>query len=362
MKVQIGCCITPHGFGHAARAAAVMEAVGRETAAEFVVVTTVPEWFFTDSLKVPFRHYPLTTDIGLVQRSSLHADLEATLSALDGFYPLAEERIAKAMQLFTGCDLILCDIAPLGIVVAQRLNIPSLLLENFTWDWIYSGYLERFPGLQPHISYLQDVYSQATWHLKTVPVCQPVATPEAIAPISRRPRTSDSEIRRQLPVSPEKKLVLITLGGVAGDDYAIEPLADAEEYVFLLTGKEQLSDLPANVFCIPQASGLYHPDLVAASDVVIGKVGYSTLAEVYAAGVPFGYILREGFRESAVLADFISRKIAGVEIAANDLMSGNWIQQLAELIRLQPVCTNRDNGAEAAARHIVKILTKNQSR
>lgn len=48
MNLRIGCCITPHGFGHAARAAAVVEAVGKRIPAEFVVVTTVPEWFFSD--------------------------------------------------------------------------------------------------------------------------------------------------------------------------------------------------------------------------------------------------------------------------------------------------------------------------
>ncbi len=356
MSIRIGCCITPHGFGHAARAAAVMEAVGRLVTVEFVVVTAVPEWFFKDSLRVPFRYYLLVTDIGLVQNSPLIEDLEATQSALDNFYPLPEEHIAQAMQLFAGCDLILCDIAPLGIVASQRLGIPSLLLENFTWDWIYQGYLEKLPALQSHIEYLRGIYSQATFHLKAAPVCQPDAALNLIPPISRSRRTSSVEIRRQLRLAPEQKLVLITLGGVAGDEYAIEPLAGAEEYFFLLTGKEQLPDLPANVFCISPSSDLYHPDLVGASDAVIGKVGYSTLAEVYVAGVPFGYILRDGFRESTVLADFIMREISGLEIAANDLKSGNWMEQLDELTRLEPVLQERENGAEIAAHHILNIL------
>ena len=141
MTLRIGCCITPHGFGHAARAAAVVEAVGRQVPVELVVVTSVPKWFFTDSLSVPFQYCPLTTDIGLIQTNSLCEDLPATIRALDSFYPVSRERVVRLIQLFFGCDLILCDIAPLGIVAAQGLGIPSVLIENFTWDWIYSGYV-----------------------------------------------------------------------------------------------------------------------------------------------------------------------------------------------------------------------------
>ncbi len=357
VSIRIGCCITPHGFGHAARAAAVMEAVGKQMTVEFVVVTTVAEWFFKDSLRVPFRYYPLATDIGLVQNSPFIEDLEATQSALDDFYPLPEETVTQAVQMFAGCDLILCDIAALGIVAAQRLGIPSLLLENFTWDWIYTGYLEKFPALQPHIEYLKKIYSQATYHLKTAPVCQPDAALEVIPPISRSQRTSSAAIRRQLRLTPEQKIVLITLGGVAGDEYALEPLAGAGEYVFLLTGKRHVPNIPKNVLCIPQSSGLYHPDLAGAADVVIGKVGYSTLAEVYAAGVPFGYILRDGFRESSVLADFISRELACLEVKANDFKSGNWMLQLDMLIQLQPVSPKVKNGAGIVARHILDMLS-----
>ena len=64
--------VSPHGFGHAARACAVMQAV--RTAwpdVVFEVFTLVPEWFFAESLGSGFRHHLLRTDVGLVQRTTL---------------------------------------------------------------------------------------------------------------------------------------------------------------------------------------------------------------------------------------------------------------------------------------------------
>ncbi len=356
MSLRIGCCITPHGFGHAARAAAVLEAVAKQIPAEFVVVTTVPEWFFSDSLTSDFSYRPMTTDIGLIQKDSLHEDVQATLGALDDFYPLAEQRISRAMELFSGCDLILCDIAPLGIVAAERLGVPSVLLENFTWDWIYADYLEACPALQPHIEYLQEIYSRATHHLQAAPVCRPIDGLPAIAPISRAGKQSREDIRCRLAVGAEEKLVLITMGGVEGDEYAVAPLREAKGYIFVLGGQGNRLECPGNLRYIPKESEFYHPDLVAASDLVVGKAGYSTLAEVYAAGVPFAYISRASFRESAVLADFIRRDMGGMELAEAELNNGSWVKRLDELTARQSACNRHENGADTIARSIVDML------
>jgi hypothetical protein len=70
--------ITPHGFGHAARACAVMEALHeREPALRFELFTQTPPWFFEQTLPGLFSYYPLTTDIGLVQETALNEDCSA---------------------------------------------------------------------------------------------------------------------------------------------------------------------------------------------------------------------------------------------------------------------------------------------
>ena len=75
-KNRIACFISPHGYGHAARAAAVMEAFHLlDPEKEFEIFTTIPEWFFHHSLSGAFTYHPLLTDIGLVQETSLKVNL-----------------------------------------------------------------------------------------------------------------------------------------------------------------------------------------------------------------------------------------------------------------------------------------------
>lgn len=48
----------------------------------------------------------------------------------------------------------------MGIVVAQKARVPSVLIENFTWDWVYENYVSAdFPADQ-HVDYLKRYLSQ----------------------------------------------------------------------------------------------------------------------------------------------------------------------------------------------------------
>ena len=356
MSMRIGCCITPHGFGHAARTAAILEAIGRRLVVQGVIGTTVPRWFFNDSLSISFSYSRLTTDIGLIQKNSLVEDLPATRQALDRFYPLSNDCIDKAADIFKDCDCILCDIAPLGIAAARRLGIPSLLIENFTWDWIYSGYQRQLPALGVHIEHLAELYGQADYHLQTDPVCRPVAGAVRIPPVSRIGKKDRRWIRRFLGIDEQAIVVLVTMGGLARDDYNMGSLQQAGKHVFLLAGKGKSLTISGNIYQLPRQCGLYHPDLIAASDLVVGKVGYSTLAEVYAAGVPYAYVCRETFRESAILAEFIEHNNIGLAIGAVDFQSGRWLQRLPELLSIGSGKKPRENGANVAARFITDRL------
>ena len=85
---RIAYFVSPHGFGHAARACAVMDAahdMNREL--EFDVYAKTPRWFFNDSLSGSWTYHSLLTDIGFVQKNPLEIDLAETLSRLDRFYP-----------------------------------------------------------------------------------------------------------------------------------------------------------------------------------------------------------------------------------------------------------------------------------
>lgn len=356
MPIRVGCCITPHGFGHAARACAVMETLSARVAVHFEIVTTVPEWFFTESLTVPYTLHPINCDIGLVQRNSLEEDPGQTLELLDRLYPLDQALVDRVAALFEDCSLVICDIASLGIAAAQRAGIVSVLVENFTWDWIYRPYLEQWPGFECHISYLQQLYATVDYHLQADPVCRAADSDLLTGPVARQRRQGRRVVRSQLQVADTDALVLVTMGGVPGVEMDLKRMAGMDQ-CFVLPGQTK-GDMvvQGNLRMLPPDSGIYHPDLVAACDAVIGKVGYSTLAEVYQAGVPFGYICRPGFRESAPLAAFIDREMVSLEITGEQFEDGSWLDRVSELCRRPRDLEKRENGSMAAAAFLGDLL------
>ena len=196
---------------------------------------------------------------------------------------------------------MLCDIAPLGIAVAKAAGLPSVLIENFTWDWIYAAYAQSYAQMEFYISYLQELFSAAEYRMQTEPVCAYHAADLVTHPVSRKPTASSASIRQRLGLPAQARVVMITMGGIPMQYPFLQQLAAQPDISFIIPGASESIQHYGNVVLLPHRTGLFHPNLVSACDAVIGKVGYSTLAEVYHAGLPFGYIPRQDFRESARL-------------------------------------------------------------
>jgi UDP:flavonoid glycosyltransferase YjiC (YdhE family) len=356
---SVAVFISPHGYGHAARSCAVMEALARiETYVRFEVFTLVPEWFFTDSLTCPFSYHPLLTDIGLVQTTPLVEDPDETLRRLAEFLPFADTQLDGLALLLDelGCRLALCDISPLGLAAAERVDIPSVLIENFTWDWIYEPYARGRPAFARPIAALAELFERATSRIQTEPVCRPDGRFARVPPVSRKPRTPASTLRRLLGVPDDSPLVLVTMGGVPWRHVPLHRLEEHGQAIFVVPGASERPERRGALLSLPHRSGFFHPDLVHAADAVIGKLGYSTLAEVYAAGVPFGYVGRPTFRESAALAAFAGTHMPALELTPEEVASAGWLERLPELLAFQRTRGSNHNGAAVAAEAVHQLL------
>lgn len=113
--------------------------------------------------------------------------------------------------------------------------------------------------------------------------------------------------------------------------------------------------LSGAVRLLPHQSDFYHPDLVAASDAVVGKIGYSTLAEVALAGVRYGYVPRPEFRESDVLAAYVAAAMSGMPISQDALIDGSWVERIPQLLSL-PRRPPVNSAADAAARYVLGLI------
>lgn len=353
MTPAIACFVSPHGFGHAARTSAVLTALrARIPDLHSHIYTTAPQWFFQETLSTNFTYHHQIVDVGLVQRNPLEEDLPATLEKLHPLYPLPPQTVSALVDEIGGLQVscILSDIAPLGLIVARALGIPGILLENFTWDWIYEGYLPQVPQFDTYIQILRQLFGQAQYHLQAEPLCLP--NPRAtlhLPPISRPARTPRAQLRAQLGLRDHLPVALISLGGVQGGVDFLPRLAEHPECQFVIPGGAESYRRKNNLWLLAHHSEWYHPDLLHASDLVIGKLGYSTIAEVYAAGVPFGFVSRPNFRESAPLRQFVLQNVPSLELPSESFAHGEWIQLLPQLLALPNRTEPVINGAHLAA-------------
>lgn len=358
---NVACFISPHGLGHAARAAAVLAALQRlEPDINLHLFTTAPRKFFSASGCRNTTFHDECTDVGFAQQSALTADLSATVELLDEFLPFDSNHIEVLAEIVKRgrCGLVLCDISPLGIAVARQAGVPSVLVENFLWDDLYRHYVADHPRLARHADTLRTIFSQASLHIQTQPVCRPTEADLTVGPVSRPPRQPAASIRKALAIGANVKIVLITMGGVSEHTPLLESMAHRQDIVFIVAWGSARLHRAGNVINLPLQSDFYHPDLIHAADAVIGKVGYSTLAEVCHAGVPFGYVVRDGYPEMPPLVAFIEREMAGFPLPASFLETGIDGDRLDRLLAIPRRPPTAPNGADLIANFLLPLLRR----
>ena len=355
---EIACFVTPHGFGHATRMTAVLEALQRRSPDIHPhLFTTVPESLFAETLD-NFSYHSLACDIGLIQKSGLQADLPATISRLQKFLPFDTTLVKELSCKITECRLVLCDIAPLGIAVAREAGITSVLIENFTWDWIYKAYLPGNPALQPFIDSLAAYYNQVDLHFRTEPACSTGKVDLNCDPIFRNVRSKREATREKLNCG-NKKMILISMGGIDLELPFVNMLPAVSDCFFLLAGQKETRQLTDNVLLLSRNSTFYHPDLINAADLVVCKSGYSTVAECYQAGVPIVTVGRTTFPESSILEQFCTTRLNGQTLLQDTFLRGEWINRLAELCQNQRAAPALTNGADYVAERLLYHLNNN---
>ena len=356
----LACFITYHGFGHASRSLAVLTKLhALKPDLHFRIFSEVPHWFLAENLdSKSFEHHKVMVDVGLVQANPFKHDLPSTINRLDEFLPFSKDDLNPIVETLksTSCSAVLCDVSALGIAAGQKAGLPTILLENFTWDWMYEEYLDDFPTFSPKIDILRALYNRVDLRLQTEPICNPLPAVTRISPIARPFRASKEKTRAILGTQPEDQLVLLTTGGIRGDYSMKESLLEHPDTCFLLSGSKETLRREANLIHIPHQSGHHYPDLVRASDAIVGKAGYGTVAEVMAAGIPFARILRENFRESQVLGSYLDKEGEGFAMSPSEFASASWLNRLEELLAYPRKKNRQLDGAAQAAEHIAPYL------
>ena len=351
--------MSSHGLGHATRLVGVIQQLCKSFShIDILLFGQTPDWFWSSNLphNCKYRQIHAMTDIGLVQDGPFHHDIKKTQSLLLEFLRFREDSLVGILQAIDEFKptFILSDISPLGVWVGHRLQIPNILLENFTWDWIYQEYLEEDPQFEKIIEQLIDIYQMPDLRLQSTPVCDRRDGCVQLEPIFREPTLEDKEIHTRLGLEPDEKYVLLTTGGIAMPQ-ALENISCPDFHV-VVPGDYPKVEKFNRFICIPMNAGMPFPDLVASSCCVIGKAGYGTIAECWGTGIPFLGVFRESFRESSVLLEFCLDNLHFQEITLDSFLHHSWQSLLKEFLNQKTAYKNRSNGAIQATAEIIHFI------
>lgn len=287
-------------------------------------------------------------DPGLRQHNALDIDRGASLQAHESFVADWQARVDGEAEWLgrIGASLVVGDVPPLAFAAAARAGLPSLSVANFSWDWILEPFGRDEPRWRPIVERYRAAYARAT-RLLRLPLHGEMSAFREIVDVPllvNRARDTRERCRAALGLPPEerRRLVLLSFGGLGGFDDGPDPAEDLSSYRLLRDAA---------------SLRLPHHEVVCAADAVIGKPGYSTVAEALAHGTRYLYLPRPEFREVGPLLEGLERLGCAAEIPRSDFERGRWRAALDALFsRPAPAPPPRSDGAEAVAQHVLEAL------
>ncbi|KAJ8758717.1 hypothetical protein K2173_000438 [Erythroxylum novogranatense] len=348
--------VTGHGFGHATR---VVEVARHLILAghDVHVVTGAPDFVFTsviDSPRLFIRKVLL--DCGAVQADALTVDRLASLEKYSETAVKPRESIlATEIKWLTSirADLVVSDVVPVACRAAADAGIRSVCVTNFSWDFIYAEYV--MAAGHRHRSTVWQIaedYSHCEFLIRLPGYCPMPAFRDVIdVPlVVRRLHKSREEVRKELGIRNDVKLLILNFGGQpSGWKLKEEYLPPG--WLCLVCGASNTEEFPPNF--IKLQKNAYTPDVMAASDCMLGKIGYGTVSEALAYKLPFVFVRRDYFNEEPFLRNMLEHYQSGVEMIRRDLLTGHWKPYLERAVSLKPCYEGGINGGEVAA-HILQ--------
>jgi hypothetical protein len=334
--------ISGHGFGHSARAQAVVEQMlARDDREGWTIElrTSAPRWFFRELLGSTdgrCLHSAVELDPGVIQSDSFTHDLPATLEAWAQHLDRSSELVEREAEYLRACRCaaVVADIVPLACPAARKAKLPALVMGNFTWDWILAGYAAADPRFHEIAAAVGRMYRQAELYLK-LPLSPatklfPTRRQREIGFTARTAPRSPQEVRSSiLGLEPDQVMVLLSFGGFGAGKLSLDRVRD-------LPWMRCVSDRgPGQPPHLISTRGLdvTYPELIRAADLILTKPGFSIISEAVAHRTRIAYAPRSGFRESALLEAFLATRWPSIAISPESLADGSWVAPVDQFLR-----------------------------
>ena len=313
IMTKIVIVVSPYGYGHLTRQIALKNALlnlSPDLSITFVIGEKQRTFFSKEILttsQVAIEQIPL---VPTITGNSLSIDVESTAEIFKRFWEWETQiRDDRAWErILYGAQLIINDIESVHNPIAKKMGIPMINISNFTWsDILYGLGLDQLS--QNYISWEK----LADYHicLPFSTMCAGFTAPTHVGILSRK---IDWDRVTLIHDRCDGPLVLLGLTHSTSTDLSghVNILLEAG-YSICVSSAYYTGPTNSRILLLEEETEKTQ-DYYAAADLVVAKVGYSTISEVITGGTPMLYWKRPGFIEENVLADAIIQRQQGREI------------------------------------------------
>ena len=280
-----------------------------------------------------FEYIRQNVDAGCQHSNSLLIDIENSFQKLHSFFENTSLKEEEKWLIENKIELVISDVASMPLKVACKLKIPAILIGNFTWHDIYS-HLPQAKFNLGLIQKLAEEYSQA--NLQILPQCHLnngiVKNKKEVGFIANYGKNIRNHLEQHLGENTKNKiLVFIYLGAHGTHSVSWMNLIENTNCLFLT--RDPINPSNSGILHILDETFSYH-DLIASSDIILTKGGYSTLATAFANNKPVITSERNDFYEFEAIRKYLESRGIGITLQDEQFYQGNWQEPIKDALKL----------------------------
>lgn len=271
--------LTNHGYGHASRNVPIIqELIRRREKTEIIIKSDKIRTDFLKRNLVDYadhiRYFDDCRENGfLLKDGRMEPDIEGMERTIREDLRKWDSYIAREVEFLSNWkpDLVYADIVPWALKAANICHIRSLLAGNFLWSEMYKFFFEK--DIWGPYEECYKIANQALWY---------ELHPETLrcycaryGRVSLVSRAINHDTAERIKEHHKKPLVFVSVGGSA----VLRTEIDVGDIPCDFAVTEGIKLAGDNVYNLP-ADMINTPDYIAASDYVIAKGGWSTVAEI----------------------------------------------------------------------------------
>lgn len=349
--------ISPHGFGHTAQVAPVVNALRQRLPdLELTLRSTVSRQLLESRFEGEFDLQAEADDFGMVQHDALDVDVEASYRGYRSLHARWEKELERVSYRLeeSAPDLVLADVPYVTLAAAANTGIPSIAMCCLNWADIFWHYCQHEQGSAVIHEQMLLAYNSASLFLQTEPSMPmpELANTRPIGPVAASGRNRRDELIEQQGLADGMQLVLVAMGGITMR-LPMEQWPKFPGVRFIVQRNWQIKrDDVVELESLQMAFN----DVLASCDLLLTKPGYGSFTEAAANGIPVLYVPRENWPEQPWLVEWLQQRGICAAIDRELLLKGEIEQPLRLLLdqgRYPPV---EPSGVEEASRLIAERL------